>query len=68
MVMVVPQARWMVYFMEILLKWMMKWGAIFQETYINLGKLPNPVLPKPGIMVDKGNHPQEGSTLQVSEL
>jgi hypothetical protein len=39
MVMVVPQARWMVYFMEILLKWMMKWGTIFQETYINLGKL-----------------------------
>ena len=34
-----PSEHWMVYFMEILLKWMMKWGTIFQETYINLGKL-----------------------------
>ena len=39
MVMVVPQARWMVYFMEILLKWMMKWGTIFQENLHKSGQI-----------------------------
>ena len=42
----------------------------------NLGKVelgsederPNPVLPNPGIMLNKGNHPQMAAQIQVSEI